>query len=233
MNINITDYADKYKQLQIRGTGILSLKNTPLFIEKYVQGKKALDFGCGAGRSTQFLTMLGLEADGIDINEGMLKAATDKLPSSNFYQSIDEEFPIENEIYDLVFSTLVLFEYDSLAKMEKALKEIHRVLKKDGIFLATTGSTDMYSHEWNSIDALKYPENKNLKSGDAAKIYLKNIDLELTDYFWTVDDYKSVFNESGFELLEIDKPLGTNKDGEEWKDETEVSPYITFVLRKK
>ena len=233
MNKEIKDYVSKFKNLDLKGTGWLSLRNAPTLLKKYSPGRKILDFGCGAGRSLSFLKTYGYWVDGADVNSEMIEEAKKLSDDSNFYLISDSVIGVDDCVYDAIFSALVLFEFPNLGEMKSSLVELKRILKDDGVFVLTTGSPSLYTHQWNSIETLRYQQNKNLKSGDQARVYLKNIDLELIDYFWTEEDYLEVFSDSGLDLLEIDYPLGKKEDGIDWKDELKVSPYVTFVLRKK
>lgn len=52
-----------------------------------MKGSKAVDFGCGAGRSTRFLKKLGFQVIGIDISQDMLNIAR-VLDIQGDYQSV-------------------------------------------------------------------------------------------------------------------------------------------------
>ena len=112
------------------------------------------------------------------------------------------------------------------------LYEIYRVLNNGGIFIAVTGSTEMYSNPWLSLDC-DFEQNKNLKSGDIAKVHLREIDLSVYDYYWTHQDYEDVINETQFTLLEHLFPLGNKSDPYPWVTEETKSPYVIYVLKKK
>ncbi|PCJ24842.1 MAG: hypothetical protein COA94_07045 [Rickettsiales bacterium] len=58
-----------YAKYKITGTPYLPFRDMPNILNKYVEGKKALDFGSGAGESTIFLKSLGFDTIGVDINE--------------------------------------------------------------------------------------------------------------------------------------------------------------------
>ena len=45
--------AESYDRLEFPGTYYLAYRDLPAIISKHVQGKKAIDFGCGTGRSTR------------------------------------------------------------------------------------------------------------------------------------------------------------------------------------
>ncbi len=60
--------AAAYARLEFPGTYYLAFRDLPPIIAEHVRGRTALDFGCGAGRSTRFLKGLGFDAIGVDIS---------------------------------------------------------------------------------------------------------------------------------------------------------------------
>ena len=46
--------ADAYAALEFPGTYYLAYPGLPAIIGEHVHGRKAIDFGCGTGRSTRF-----------------------------------------------------------------------------------------------------------------------------------------------------------------------------------
>jgi SAM-dependent methyltransferase len=56
--------ARAYATLQFPGTYYLAFRDLPALIRRYNHGSRALDFGCGTGRSTRFLRNLGLNVIG-------------------------------------------------------------------------------------------------------------------------------------------------------------------------
>jgi SAM-dependent methyltransferase len=69
--------AASYDQLEYPATYHLAFRDIPELVKRHApaQGRRALDFGCGAGRSTRFLKQLGYEACGADISAAMLDLA--------------------------------------------------------------------------------------------------------------------------------------------------------------
>ena len=67
--------AKAYAKLEFPGTYYLAYRDLPEILSKYASGLKALDFGCGTGRSTRFLQKIGFEAIGVDIAEKMINQA--------------------------------------------------------------------------------------------------------------------------------------------------------------
>jgi hypothetical protein len=67
--------AKKYSLSGVSNTYYLGFRDVPALIEKYVQGKRAVDYVCGSGRSTRFIRDLGFETIDIDVSKEMLKQA--------------------------------------------------------------------------------------------------------------------------------------------------------------
>ena len=67
--------ADAYAALEFPGTYWLAFRDLPEIIARHVTGPVALDFGCGAGRSTRFLKRLGFDATGVDVSASMIEHA--------------------------------------------------------------------------------------------------------------------------------------------------------------
>jgi ubiquinone/menaquinone biosynthesis C-methylase UbiE len=69
------DRAEAYSKLDFSGTYYVAFRDLQEIILSNVKGQKALDFGCGSGRSTRFLEKLGFQTIGVDISEAMLRKA--------------------------------------------------------------------------------------------------------------------------------------------------------------
>jgi SAM-dependent methyltransferase len=67
-----SERAKAYAALEFPGTYYLAFRDIPALIKKHVRGTRALDFGCGTGRSSRLLRDLGLSVVGVDISEPML-----------------------------------------------------------------------------------------------------------------------------------------------------------------
>src|SRR3990167_7451817 len=76
--------AQKYAQSNFENTYFLAYRDIPFFLEKYNTGKRAIDYGCGAGRSTRFLKERGFEVIGVDVSQKMLKHAITQDQSTHY-----------------------------------------------------------------------------------------------------------------------------------------------------
>jgi ubiquinone/menaquinone biosynthesis C-methylase UbiE len=130
-------------------------------LEKMAVGPDArvLDVGCGSGWASRLLaTKAGKGAvTGIDISDEMIRVARD---SSSEFRNLDFQIasaaalPFPDNEFTHAFSMESLYYYDDIGA---ALREIHRVLKPEGLFLTVL---DLYqenepSHQW--IEKLQVP----------------------------------------------------------------------------
>ena len=76
--------ADAYATLEFPGTYYLAFRDIPALVAAHVRGTSALDFGCGASRSTRFIRDLGLRAVGVDIAAPMIARARQRDPKGDY-----------------------------------------------------------------------------------------------------------------------------------------------------
>ncbi|MEO4055137.1 class I SAM-dependent methyltransferase [Solibacillus sp. CAU 1738] len=105
--------------------------------ENIRKSSQILDVGCGTGQTAAYLASeYGAKVTGIDTNSIMVKKAIkrmkkDSLPVRIIQCSI-EQTPLLDNTFDFIISESVL----SFVNKPKALKEIFRLLKKGGRFIA-------------------------------------------------------------------------------------------------
>ncbi len=225
-------YAGDFAELEMQGTQYLAFRDIPTLIRDHAGSvASVLDYGCGAGRSTRFLKRLGLDAIGVDVSQDMLEQARSKDGSGAYHHIPSGLLPFEDAAFDLIFSSFVFLEVSRIEEIERILKEMKRVLRKDGTIIFVTSSTEATQGNWVSL-SYAFPENdKPLQSGDTVKLLIQGIDVVLYDYFWTEEDYIGAAERAGLVLARLHKPLGSDDDGIEWRDETKMSPTAIYVLR--
>lgn len=94
------------------------------------------DLGCGPGQTTNYLRNLGIQASGLDMSGQMLDQARRRHPDIHFQQGniLALEFEDSSIAAILSFYAMVHFTKD---QVDKAFREIHRVLRPNGLFLFT------------------------------------------------------------------------------------------------
>ena len=222
--------AEQYSTAII-GTGYLAYRDLTSLIQTYVTGYNALDYGCGRGRSSQFLASLNFKVEAVDCCSHMVSTISDKNPMIDYRHIKPFEGDFKGQHFDLVLSQLVLVEIDSLIKLRAMLKEQFEALKPGGILIQSTTSDAFLHHSWLSIDTT-HPKNKKVSNGEAGKITLINRKLELDSYHWDESFLMKEFKRAGFNPLTVHQPLGEKSDPYHWVSETTVSPYRIFVLAK-
>src|SRR6266568_7052431 len=170
---------------------------------------RVLDVGCGSGWATRLLAGYAIngQVTGIDISDEMIRVARESsqaFPNTDFEIASAEQLPFSDHEFTHAFSMESLYYYRNIPK---ALKEIHRVLKPGGLFVAVV---DLYweneaTHQW--IDTL-------------------NVPVELL----SVDDYHSLFIDAGFvhirdERLFDPTPIPDDYTGSSFKSREDYEEY--------
>ncbi|XP_071542081.1 LOW QUALITY PROTEIN: arginine-hydroxylase NDUFAF5, mitochondrial-like [Panulirus ornatus] len=152
--------------------------------------KTGLDLGCGRGYVAKNIT--GTELTHLymsDLSPAMLEAA--QTPENIGFTKIliDEEqkFPIESKKLDLVISNLNLHWVNNLPG---CLKEIYRVLKEDGVFLASMFGGDTLFELRSSLVLAELEREGGFSSHVSP--------------FTEIRDIGALLNQCGFTMLTID-----------------------------
>jgi SAM-dependent methyltransferase len=101
-----------------------------------VSGRRVLDAGCGAGRTSEWLVEQGAEVVGIDASHEMLRRARERVPAASFaLADLAEPLAFEDASFDLAVAGLVMH---YLRDWVPTLRELRRVLRPGGIFVLST-----------------------------------------------------------------------------------------------
>jgi SAM-dependent methyltransferase len=226
--------ARAYADLDYPGTYYLAFRDLPALIRKHVSGNRALDFGCGAGRSTRFLRDLGFDVIGIDVSDAMLREASARDPDGRYLLVRDGFDVLERQIFDLI---LCAFPFDNIPAGDRTglFRQLSEHLAPAGRIVNLVSSPEIYTHEWLSFSTRDFPENRRATSGDVVKIVMLDVPdrRPVEDILWTDEDYARTFDATGLMLIELHHPLGNDADPFEWVSETTVSPWTIHVLASK
>lgn len=126
-------YADKFMdELAQKHLDRILLKE---FAAENKHAGKFIDFGCGPGQTTQFLSQCGItDLLGIDISPAMIDTAKQLNPQLNFETNdlLKLSYPDKTFAAAIAFYAIVHFTMDEL---KTAFEEIKRVLSEKGEFL--------------------------------------------------------------------------------------------------
>ncbi len=163
-------------------------------------GAKALDLCCGSGDVSKYLSKNKnvVQVYGIDYADNMLKIAVKNNKNEKIiYKNADcINLPFEDESFDVC---TISFGFRNIKDKEKCIKEISRVLKKDGQFLH-----------------LDFVKNKNIimklykiyvliitsfLKDNSAYLYL----LNSIDAYFTAEELGEIFEKNNLKLKKMKK----------------------------
>ena len=225
--------ADAYATLEFPGTYLLAYRDLPAIIGAHVPAGKAIDFGCGAGRSTRFLRRLGFDVMGVDISEAMLARARTFDPAGDYRLVGDGDVStLPRGGCDLVLSA---FTFDNIPTREKKValfKGLTGCLRTGGRIVSLVSSPDIYLNEWASFSTKDFPSNRNAQCGDRVLIVMLDVAdrRPVEDILWTDEGYRDVYERAGLKVVEVYRPLGKPDDGPSWVSETRIAPWVIYVL---
>lgn len=226
--------ARAYATLQFPGTYYLAFRDLPVLIRRYNHdARRALDFGCGTGRSTRFLRNLGLEVIGVDISQPMLDQAHALDPSGEYHlvrDTIVGQFAPGS--FDVV---LAAFTFDNIPTDEakaNALSGVRTLLTPDGTLFLIVSSAAIYLNEWASFSTRDFPENRQALDGDRVRIVMLDVSdrRPVEDVLCTDAHYRQLFESADLELLHVESPLATGKEATRWISETSTAPWTIYLL---
>ena len=224
--------ARAYATLQFPGTYYLAFRDLPGLVRRYNHGSRALDFGCGTGRSTRFLRNLGLNVIGADISQAMLESSTCARPFRRYHlvrDNITGEFAPGS--FDVI---LAAFTFDNMPTKAKAdaLNALRTLLASDGCLLLVVSSPAIYVNEWASFSTRDFPENRHARDGDRVRIVMLDVPdhRPVEDVFCTDAHYRRLFESAGLRVLDVQSPLATGEEATQWVSETRTAAWTIYVL---
>lgn len=226
--------AGDYSTLQFANTYYLAYRDLPNLVAQHVPGKSALDFGCGTGRSTRLLQMLGFDVIGVDISQDMVRIARDTDPSGDYRLIPGDDFTeLGVEKFDLV---LAAFTFDNIPGQmkERLFSDLGKLLTPKGALVSIVSSPEIYTHEWASFSTRDFPENALAKSGDIVRIVVTDLHdrRPVEDILCTDDTYQEIYGNAGLSVIQVLRPLATGSEPYAWINENTLAPWVIYVLNR-
>jgi ubiquinone/menaquinone biosynthesis C-methylase UbiE len=228
--------AAAYNELELGGTYDLVFRNLPALLEQHVKGRRALDFGCGTGRSSRFLQQLGFATTGVDISSEMVSFARQRDPQGSYLVIDDGNFQVlPAECFDLVQSAFTFDNISGIDRRVQLLRGLAKLLTKGGILVNIVSTPEMYTHEWVSFSTRDYPGNRKASCGDVVEIVTTEYSdaRPVEDIFWPHEDYLRIYRRAGLKVVRVERPLAEGVDGVVWQSETSVAPWAIYLLTQR
>lgn len=203
------------------------------------KGSSILEIGCGTGITWKEHTHLLQDCKEVyftDLFEGMIKEAKTNIGehSNIHYEVVNaEELPYEDERFDIVIANMMLYHIPNL---DKALSEIRRVLKKNGIFYCATygengvesfinqmlnvqterqhtftlqNGKDILEHWFPSVEKLEYVDKLRISDRSDLVEYIQSF-KEMNDWqnYSEEELYRLISNYEKQGVIEIPKEYG-------------------------
>ena len=225
--------AEAYAQLGFANTYYLAFRDLPAIFRRHVAGRRAMDFGCGTGRSTRFLKSLGYEAFGVDIAPEMIAKARELDPAGDYRLVAGDAFGVPDGSLDLV---LCAFPFDNIAGFDTKLRlfeALRRLLRPAGKIANIVSSPEIYTHEWASFSTRDFlAENRIARPGDVVRIVTTDFGdrRPAEDIFWPDENYREVYARAGLVPVETCRPLAAGDEPYAWVSETAIAPWTIYLL---
>lgn len=224
--------AEAYSRLEFPATYYLAFRDLPGILGEHVAGRTALDFGCGAGRSTRFLRQLGFRVTGVDVSADMIQRARSLEPDADYRLVGDGELHgLPAGHFDLVLAAYPFDNIPGEAHRVRLLAGLGDRLGPLGRLVLIASAPELYTHEWATFTTAAFPDNARARSGDRVRIVIKEggDDRPIDDLLWMDEDYRTAFRRAGLGLLATYRPLARDDEPFDWVNETEVAPWTIYV----
>ena len=148
-------------------------------IRPVVKGKTVLELATGTGLIAKHIVTAAAHIEATDASGEMIAEAKRDSRSAKLYFSVQDMFrlPYADRSFDVVIVSNALH---IVPQPEKALAEIHRVLKDDGVLIAPT-----FTHAENSF------------SGKVRAFFMKLAGFPLHSK-WTSEEYLAFLRQNGW-----------------------------------
>ncbi|MDD3323424.1 MAG: methyltransferase domain-containing protein [Paludibacter sp.] len=146
----ITDEAEFYNHLMHIATY--------QFAEKFITGKRILDYGCGSGYGSYSLSLLAEHVKAVDISDEAIEFARNKYEATNI------EFCLISELNDEKFDVITSFQViEHVPNGKEYIKKLKGLLKPNGYLLISTPDKrnrlyDLIQRPWNIYHLIEYSE---------------------------------------------------------------------------
>ncbi|MBD3282315.1 MAG: methyltransferase domain-containing protein [Candidatus Portnoybacteria bacterium] len=181
-------------------------------LKKYIKrNTRVVDMGCGNGRLFNLFKNKNIDYIGIDISESLIQKAKEEY-GDHFKQANILNLPFKDNSFNQAWMIAVLHHIPSRELRIQALKEIKRVLKKNGNAIITCWN--LYQPRYFKI-LFKYTFRKIFKKSklDFKDVFIpwKRKNIQRYYHAFTKKELKKELKKAGFEVKKIQHLKRKNK----------------------
>ena len=187
---------------------------------------KVLEVGCGSCANLWMVAKEGFDAYGLDISHEALKLGEQMLNqwqvNADLKQGSFLELPYKDESFDVVIDVVSMSSVNH-NEMIQGLGEVHRVLKKNGLFFS-------YENSQDSSVFRDYLPARKLDEYTLNGIYREGSPLVGNHYplhFWKKEDYIKTLNNINFDVEYMERVRKEYFEGREYME------YLSSYARRK
>ena len=161
-------------------------------------GKKAqrvLDLGSGSGRHVEYLARNRFSVHGLDSSPEGIKMTRARLRNEGLkadlrLQSMTKPLPFKDSFFDAVISIQAIH-HATLAEIRKVVKEIARVLRKDGVVYVTVPKLSNQAEAFREIEPGTFMPLDGLEKG-------------LPHHYFTPEELRELFKDFEISGIHLD-----------------------------
>ncbi len=177
-------YSEQTERTKYSGPDWLLKNITPVIDQKDL---KMIDIGCANGINVQNLIKLNptIQADGLDISQGMIDAAEQTGVYNSLYcHNLDDGLSMfEADSFDVAVALGCL---EFMNKLDFSLSEIYRVCRPNALFFASFQEFE---------EGEKYSPRQSYSS-------------EVIHFGYSVEEIRKILDKAGFEIMSLDQQTG-------------------------
>lgn len=180
----------------------------PAVLRLLKRTSSVLDVGCGTGWLTarmarQAQMLVGIDISGESINLARRKVENRKISFIN--ASVGCYARTERECFSAAVANMTL---GTVPKLSPALKAIHRVLRPDGLLIATIPHPCFWPYYWGYAEAGWFDYGVETAIRAPFRIGAEGTSIKTTHIHRPLGKYLTAFREAGFELDRFEELRG-------------------------
>jgi SAM-dependent methyltransferase len=184
---------------------------------------KFLDLGCGLGRHSIYFGKQGFVVSAVDLSE----KGINHLKSWAIEEKLEIEteqcdmlnLPFPDESFDCILAYNVIYHTDTEGFI-KSLKEIRRVLKRNGELYVTLNSKNSISYQ-NANNCVRVDKNTILRNEH-------DTERDVPHFYVDIEDIKNYFKDYEFSKIPVEEIEYYNIDNTE-----KFSRHFKLLLRRR